>query len=174
MLMRSGMQNHIWMIARQDRSHPKFVGDIGNKRNNVDVRERASNLSLDLKQCELGALEQEEFRGSNHRYLADQFRTYRSACPCHQNRTISQKDFKTFLIQCHWFTPQKIFDLHIADSTYLDVSLEDFVQARYHPDLHRDAFTDIKNASKICSRGLRDRNSYVINFKFTNEFREIL
>src|ERR1043165_4973959 len=68
---------------------------------------------------------------------------------------------------------QQVFNLDITHLVNLDRAAQEFAQAGNHPNLDGNLLTDRDDAANIASRGLRDGEDDMIDFKFPHQSRQL-
>src|ERR1043165_9013157 len=117
------VENHVWMMIGQDRSHSLAITDIGHQRNSRQVRKLLRQFAIDIKQREFGAFHQKQILRSKSRYLPAQLRSNGAAGPGYHYCLADQELFDFLFIELDLLSSEQVLDLNVAYAAYLYLAL---------------------------------------------------
>ena len=124
-----GVKHHVRPVALHQRSHARFVGDVGHAGDELDVRLELDQTSLDLEQAVLAPLHEHHLLRLERHELTAQLRADAAAGAGHHHPSAANEPREAFFIEDDRLASEEIFDGDGANVRQLDVSGDDLGDA---------------------------------------------
>ena len=174
-LVRSGVEDDLRMVALEDRAHLHAVAAVGEHCAHRRVVALLEKLALDLEERRLALVDEHEPARAEPCELAAQLRADRAAGAGDHDDAILHVRRHELEIDHDLLAPEHVLDLHRTDlAREVEIARDQLVQARQR--LHRDALRAAALDDALTHRAGRRRNrdQHLVGLVVAQEVRQVV